>query len=168
MSMPRTTRTLAVVAALALWTAALGGCGSDSDDAKGGANAKESADDAAISSIPAEEFVEKGNAVCRANGEAIGSKFASLSQPPTRAELSDAFETMLRESYKITGSILAIGAPVGKEKELVDLLLEAQRVTEQVEAEGQAAFFASESDPWAEVTADLVDELGLTDCQPQA
>lgn len=155
--------------ALALWTAAMGGCGSDSDDgAKGGADAKETGNDAAIRSIPAEEFVEKGNAVCRANGEAIGSKFASLSQPPTPAELSDAFETMLRESYNITGSILAIGAPEDKEKELVDLLLEAQRVTEQVEAEGQAAFFARESDPWAEVTADLVAELGLTDCQSPA
>lgn len=154
----KTAQTLSAAAALALCFGTLTACGSGSDD-----NATAAA--SPLKTVSSAAFVQKGNALCRSNGEKIAAGFQSMSEPPKPAELQAAYDTMLRESYKLTGDMLAIGAPKGKEKELVDLLVQMQHVTENAEAMGADKFYADTSDPWADAVDKLVNDFGLTDCK---
>lgn len=153
----KTRRTLSALAALALCFGALTACGSDSEDNNSAASP--------IRTVSKAEFVQKGNALCRTNGDKIAAGFQAMSEPPKPAELQVAFDTMLRESYKLTGDILAIGAPKGQDKELVDLLVQMQHITEQAEAEGAERFYADSSDPWSGAITTLVNDFGLSSCK---
>lgn len=157
----RTIRTR--LSALALTSLVLAGalsaCGSD-DEATPSA-------DTALTSVPRQTFVDQGNEVCTANTAAIASAFEQMSQPPTEAQLSAAFENLVKQSYKFEGDLLAVGAPAGQEKAFVDQLLGMHEVVEGVETEGQEAFFASEDNPFQALTDTLVDDFGLTSCQAE-
>lgn len=153
------TRAFAATATLTLSLGALAACGSSSDDP--GTKAATSP----LTTVSKSVFVEKGNALCRANAEAIASKFMAMSEPPKPAEFTAAYDNMIKESYKVTGDVLGIGAPKGQEQEFLDLLVEMHQVTVGVDAGGQERFFADESDPWAAVTSTLVEDFGLTDCK---
>lgn len=155
----KTTRTLAASATLALSVGAFAACGSSSDEAQAEAASSP------VRTVSKSEFVEKGNALCRANGEAIASRFMAMSEPPKPAELTAAYDNMLKESYKVTGDVLAIGAPKGQEKAFIDLLVAMNKVTSGVDQGGQEKFFATETDPWAAITTTLVEDFGLTDCK---
>ena len=80
-------------------------------------------------------------------------------------EFQAAYDTMIKESYKLVGQFLALGAPEGLAEEFYDVLVEAHTVTETVESVGSEAFFAAEEDPWEQVVDVLVDDFGLTGCQ---
>jgi len=154
-----TTRAFAATATLALSLGALAACGSSSADTE-----TETAS-SPLTTVSKSVFVEKGNALCRSNGEAIASKFMEMSEPPKPDQLTTAYDNMLKESYKITGDVLAIGSPKGQEKEFLALLATMHAVTTAVDEGGQEKFFADESDPWAAATATLVEDFGLTDCK---
>lgn len=154
-------RTSTAVAAAALALGSLAACGSSSDEPA----SAPSSTGVQLPTVSPAVFAERGNAVCRASGQAIGSKFQAMSTPPKPAELSAAYDNMLKESYKVVGELLEIGAPKGHERELLDLLVQQYKVTADVEKHGQQTFFAHEdSDPWAELTRTLSDDFGLTDC----
>jgi len=150
-------RTIAIAASLAAVLGTTAACG---DDDKPTA-AKESA---GIPTIPEAEFAKVGNELCEANGQAVAANFEKFSSPPKPEEFQHAYDTMIKESYKIVGQFLALGAPEGKTAEFYDVLVEAQQVTEAVEAGGSEAFFATEEDPWEDTVAVLVDDFGLTGC----
>ena len=156
-----TRRTLSVTAALALCFGALTACGCDSEDHDNSAASP-------IKAVSRAEFVEKGNALCRANGEKIAAGFNAMGDPPRPAEFQAAYDTMRRESYKLVGDMHAVGAPIGQDKELVDLLVQLQQVTENAEVEGAEKDYADSSDPWADTVDKLVNDFGLTDCDTTA
>ncbi|RNL77581.1 hypothetical protein [Nocardioides marmorisolisilvae] len=155
-----TTRVSLIIAAiLALGSAAA--CGSDS-----GSDSEPTASHGVqLPTVSQAVFAERGNEVCRSSSAAIGDKFRAMSTPPKPAELTAAYDNMLKESYKVVGEMLEIGAPKGKERELLDLLVEQYKITADVEKHGQEPFFANEdSDPWAGVTTKFANDFGLTDC----
>jgi hypothetical protein len=151
-------RTIAIAAGLAAVLGTTAACG---DDEPAAAAAKESA---GIPTISEAEFTRVGNELCEANGQAVAANFERFSSPPKPEEFQHAYDTMIKESYKIVGQFLALGAPEGKETAFYDILVEAQQVTEAVEADGSEAFFATEEDPWEDTVAVLVDDFGLTGC----
>jgi len=152
-------RTIAIAAGLAAVLGTTAACGDDDEPTT--SKAKESS---AIPTISEAEFTKVGNQLCEANGQAVAANFEKFSSPPKPEEFQQAYDTLIKESYKIVGQFLALGAPEGKETEFYDVLVEAQRVTEAVEADGSEAFFATEEDPWEDTVAVLVDDFGLTGC----
>ncbi|MFL6172757.1 MAG: hypothetical protein ACJ716_07670 [Marmoricola sp.] len=151
------TSTATVAAVLALGS--LAACGSSSDDRSPAPTG------AALPTVSKAVFAQRGNVVCRTSGQAIGSKFQAMSKPPKPAELTAAYDNMLKESYKVVGELLDIGAPKGQERELLDLIVQQYQVTADVEKQGQEKFFADQdSDPWADTVAKLVSDFGLKDC----
>ncbi len=157
----RTTRTrLTALASISLVLAAgLSACGSDDESTP--------AADNAVSSVPKATFVDQGNQLCVANEEAIASVFKQMSQPPSQAQLTDAFNNLVTQSYKFEGDLLAVGAPKGQEKAFVDQILAMHHVVNTVETQGQEAFFATEDNPFKAVTDTLVNDFGLTSCQTE-
>lgn len=145
------------VAAAALALGSIAACGSNDDTTTKAAPT-------VLPTVHKADFVVQGNALCKKTSETIGSKFATMSKPPKPAELSAAFATVLKESYKLDGELLSIGAPAGQQKEFVDLIRQLHQVTANVETEGQEAFFADESDPWKPAADKLVKDFGLTQC----
>jgi hypothetical protein len=151
-------RTIAIAAGLAAVLGTTAACGDDEPAAAA------TSDSAGIPTISEAEFTKIGNQLCEANGQTVAANFEKFSSPPKPEEFQRAYDTMIKESYKIVGQFLALGAPEGKETEFYDILVEAQRVTETVEAGGSEAFFATEEDPWEDTVAVLVDDFGLTGC----
>lgn len=153
-------KALAVGAVLALGS--LAACGPDSADAGPRTGASASVE---LPTVSGAVFAEHGNKICRRSSQAIGAGFGAMSTPPKPAELTAAYENMLKESYKQVGALLAVGPPTGQERALLDLLVQHHRVTETVEKRGEAAFFADQgTDPWAELVDTAVKDFGLTDC----
>jgi len=157
----RTTRSrLTALASTCLFLAAgLSACGSDDESTP--------VADSAVSSVSKATFVDQGNKLCVANKNAIASVFQQMSQPPTKAQLTDAFNNLVKQSYKLEGDLLAVGAPKGQERAFVDQILAMHQVVNSVQANGQEAFFATEDNPFSAVTDTLVNDFGLTSCQPE-
>lgn len=154
---------LAASSALALGSIAA--CDSDSDDSKDAAPRGAATAGVQLPTVSSAVFADQGNAICRSSASAIGDRFRAMSTPPTPAELTAAYDNMLKESYKLVGELLAVGPPAGQERQLLDLLVQQYKITETVEKQGQEQFFANEdSDPWEELSASLVGDFGLTDC----
>lgn len=153
-----TTHRLAALAAGALLAlASLAACGSDSDST--------SSAGVQLPTVSKAVFADQGNTICTRTSAAIGDRFRAMSTPPKPAELTAAYDNMLKESYRLVGELLAVGPPKGQERALLDLLVQQYEVTAGVEKQGQEAFFADEdSDPWAELSQALVDDFGLTAC----
>src|SRR5690348_17479734 len=106
------------VAAAALALGSVAACGSNDD------TTTTKSTPTVLPAVHKADFVVQGNALCKKTSEAIGSKFATMSKPPKPAELSAAFATVLKESYKLDGELLSIGAPAGQQEEYVDLILQ--------------------------------------------
>ena len=145
------------LAAAALALGSITACGSNDDTATTTAPT-------VLSKVSRADFVQRANALCKASSETIGSTFATMSEPPKPAELSAAYATVLKESYKLDGDLLSLGAPASRQKAFVDLVLQLHQVTAGVEKQGQDAFFADDSDPWKPVADRMVKEFGLTQC----
>ena len=153
------TRTAALTLVSIALAAGVSACGSDDQALAVG--------ESAINTVPKDTFVKEGNALCAANTAAVGAAFQQMSQPPTPEELDAAFANLVKESYKIEGDLFTLGAPEGQEQEFVDLVVGMHQVTTSVDEQGQEAFFATDDDPFQAMTQTLVDDFGLTSCQPE-
>lgn len=106
----------------------------------------------------------QGDQLCLANGKAVGSRFRSMSEPPTPAEMTAAHENLLKESHQFHGDLLALGAPQGQAKALVDPRGQAAGDRRR-RREGPGGVLRQRLRPIAQPAIDtLVHDVGLTEC----
>jgi len=145
------------VAALTIALVAAG-CGGDDGDS--------------TATLTKAQFVKKGNAICAAGNKEIEAGFESFAkehnlsknQQPTKAELTEAAETVLTPAIaKQVHAIGALGTPSTDGKGAEEVLDAAEEALEKIEEEPVLITKSGSKSPFAKANA-MAREYGLTTC----
>jgi hypothetical protein len=125
-------------------------------------------DDSSTTALTKAEFVQRGNAICKAGNEEIDREFEKFAEdhklaqnkPPTSAQLEEAAEEFLLPSVsRQIDEVRALGAPEGQEETVEAFLDNAEAEVETIEEDpgklNEDAFAAVNKEARA---------LGLTAC----
>ena len=145
----RTTRPIIPLAVLIAMSAAFTACG----------------DDASAETLTESQFVDQVNALCTAEGQAIGAIVGPIfaSAAPSADAQQAALDQIVQLSTGLNNDIDALAAPDSLTTDVDQLTASLIHGTDTAAAQTGEEFFASDDDPWADAVA-KAHEMGLDAC----
>lgn len=162
--MSRITRTAALLS-IAVPLTLLAACGDD-DNAIQTDNVTEAAPDARLSRA---SWISTVNEMCTEHNDALAQVIGPLfaAGPPTDEAAQAAADEIIRRTRSVTGQIDALNEPSSLTIHVAALVAALDAGSDEVEALGGPAFFATNRDPYRHA-ADIAGELGLDACDTEA
>ena len=147
---------LLVAGALAFGLIAAGCGGNDDESSSTGTESSTTA-------LTKAEFLQKGNAICKAGNQEINQAFNQIQGNPTQAQAEQIVTDSIVPSVQgQIDDIRALGAPAGDEDQVNQILDDAQAANDKTKADPSLAI-QENSDPFAKANQEAT-AYGLTEC----